>query len=206
VEKENPVIQIPANIEIPCNVSLLSPAYYSVTATDNCDLAPILAVNPPSGSGFPVGTTWVTATAQDASGNSATSSFTVARAALGFNGFLAPISGADATGGTFAYPRRTFRVGQTIPVEFVASCGGANVVTGIHTLQLVKYSNETNSDTPIDAIPQCNGSSGNQFHLVGGKWFFNLDTRATGISPGKWKLIATLSDGSTHFVWLQFKK
>jgi sugar lactone lactonase YvrE len=205
-DRVRPVVQCPTNMVLPCGVSLLTPAFYSVTATDNCDPAPLLAVTPPSGSGFPVGTTQVTAIARDESGNAATNSFTITRAALGFTGFLAPISGADATGGSFAFPLRTFRVGKTIPIEFTASCDGAYVLTGIHTLQLVKYSDATNSDPPIDAVPPCTGSTGNQFRLAGHKWFFNLDTRATGITPGKWKLVATLSDGSTHFVWLQFKR
>jgi hypothetical protein len=40
---------------------------------------------------------------------------------------------------------------------------------------------------------------------VGSEWHFNLDTRATGMSVGKWQLLVTLSDGSRHSVWIQIK-
>src|SRR5262249_49272294 len=49
---------------------------YIVTATDNCS-GVVIVSSPPSGSVFPKGTTTVTATATDASGNKATCSFTV---------------------------------------------------------------------------------------------------------------------------------
>jgi hypothetical protein len=50
---------------------------YSATATDNCP-GVIVACNPASGASFPLGTTTVTCTATDASGNTANCSFTVA--------------------------------------------------------------------------------------------------------------------------------
>ena len=57
--------------------------------------------------------------------------FKLALAQLQFTGFLAPISGADATGGSFATPVRTFKAGSTIPVKFSATSEGAPVTTGI---------------------------------------------------------------------------
>src|SRR5262245_36393918 len=50
---------------------------FTVTATDGCDAAPSVVCVPPSGSFFPRGTTTVTCTATDASGNQATCSFPV---------------------------------------------------------------------------------------------------------------------------------
>jgi hypothetical protein len=71
-----PVITCPANITLPNAPSLCgATATYTVTATDNC--ASTVTVSPVSGSFFPVGTTTVNATATDASGNTATCSFTV---------------------------------------------------------------------------------------------------------------------------------
>ena len=52
-------------------------ATYVVTAADDTDPNPIVLCNRPSGSTFPIGTTTVTCTATDASGNQATASFTV---------------------------------------------------------------------------------------------------------------------------------
>jgi HYR domain len=50
---------------------------YTVSATDNVDPAPQLSCLPASGSAFPIGTTTVSCTATDDSGNSASGSFTV---------------------------------------------------------------------------------------------------------------------------------
>lgn len=50
---------------------------YTVTATDNDDPAPMVICTPPSGSVFPLGTTWVNCTATDASDNTAHCAFPV---------------------------------------------------------------------------------------------------------------------------------
>jgi hypothetical protein len=200
-----PQISCPTIVPVPCSVDSSVPVTFTVTATDNCDPLPGVTCSPPSGSLFSVGNTTVTCTAGDASGNTSTRTFTVTRAALGFTGFLPPIGGADATGGTFAEPVRTFKLNSTIPVKFTAACGSVPVLTGTHTLQAVKWSSETNSDAPIDATPTDAATTGSQFRLVNGEWHFNLDTKATAMSSGKWQLVATLSDGSQHRVWIQVK-
>jgi len=51
--------------------------YFTVTASDNCDPSPVVSCTPPSGSWFPVGTTWVSCVATDACGNRSTCSFPV---------------------------------------------------------------------------------------------------------------------------------
>jgi HYR domain len=53
-------------------------SYTTPTATDNCDPNPAVTCAPASGSTFPAGTTTVTCTAMDTSGNKAPCSFTVA--------------------------------------------------------------------------------------------------------------------------------
>ena len=131
--------------------------------------------------------------------------FAAANPTITFTGFLSPIGGADATGGTFANPLRTFKMGSTIPVKFSGSQYGAPLVTGIQTLQVIKYSNATTSATPIDATPQDAATAGDQFRLSNGQWIFNLDTKGTGMSVGIWQLNAKLSDGSTHVAWIQLK-
>ncbi|MCL4790336.1 MAG: PxKF domain-containing protein, partial [Verrucomicrobia bacterium] len=122
-----------------------------------------------------------------------------------FTGFLAPIGGADATGGSFAAPLKTFKAGSTIPVKFSATYSGAPLTTGVHLLQAIKYSDATTAGTPIDATPQGTATTGNQFRFADGNWQFNLDTKSTGITKGVWQLTATLSDGSPHTVWIQIK-
>jgi hypothetical protein len=140
----------------------------------------------------------------DAAGNAATATRTV-KVVYKFDGFLPPIGGADAMGGTYDKPVKTFKLGSTIPVKFQISCGGTAVKAGVHTLQVIKYNNATTAAEPIDATPTDAATTGNQFKLAGDDWHFNLDTKATGMSVGTWQLKATLSDGSTHTVWVAVK-
>jgi internalin A len=200
-----PQINASTVVNVPCGVELLVPVAFTVTASDNCDAAPLISCSPASGSLFPVGATVVTCTAKDATGNIATTQFNVIRTPLGFTGFLPPIIGADATGGTFDDPHNTFKLGSTIPVKFTASCGGAAVLTGVHTLELKKYSSQTDSDPAILVTATDAATSGNQFRFAGSEWRFNLDTKARALTIGKYLLTATLSDGSTHTVWIQLK-
>ena len=129
---------------------------------------------------------------------------------FGFNGFYSPIGGSveNGNGGSFAYPVRTFKLGSTIPVKFGATWlnGGAALITGIHKLQAVKYSNATAEDgLVIDATPTDAATTGNEFRLTGTDWHFNLSTKS-GFKDGTWLLIATLQDGSRHTVWISIKK
>ena len=76
-DTQNPAIMCPANITVPATAGQCSAVVnFTVTASDNCPGVSVVS-NPPSGSAFPKGTTTVTATATDASGNTATCSFTV---------------------------------------------------------------------------------------------------------------------------------
>jgi hypothetical protein len=127
-----------------------------------------------------------------------------------FNGFHSPIGGSveNGNGGNYANPLKSFKLGSTIPVKFGASWlnGGAALITGIHTLQAIKYSNSTDSDPPIDATPTDAATTGNQFRLTSTDWHFNLSTKGNGFTAGTWLLRATLVDGSEQTVWISIKK
>ncbi len=76
-DAQAPVISCPSNITVTTPVgSCTAVVPFTVTATDNCPGTTIVSV-PASGSVFPLGTTTVTSTATDPSGNTATCSFTV---------------------------------------------------------------------------------------------------------------------------------
>ena len=113
----------------------------------------------------------------------------------------------NGNGGSFADPLRAFKLGSTIPMKFGATWlnGGAALITGIHTLQAIKYSSAIDSDPAIDATPTDAATTGNQFRLTDTDWHFNLSTKS-GFSAGTWLLIATLQDGSKHTVWITIKK
>lgn len=132
-------------------------------------------------------------------------SLTPATPPVEFTGFLPPLGGSDATGGGFDNPVRTFKLASTIPVKFVGTQAGSPLTSGLHTLQAVKWSNPTEPAPAIDAIARDVATPGNTFRCDDGRWHFNLDVLATGMVPGIWQLIATLSDGSRHQVWIRIK-
>ncbi|HYF64115.1 MAG TPA: HYR domain-containing protein, partial [Herpetosiphonaceae bacterium] len=72
-----PVISVPADLSVTASDASGAAVSYAATATDAVDPSPSLECAPPSGSIFPVGTTTVTCTAKDASGNTASASFAV---------------------------------------------------------------------------------------------------------------------------------
>jgi hypothetical protein len=126
-----------------------------------------------------------------------------------FNGFLSPVGGAveKGNGGTFADPVRAFKLNSTIPLKFTATCSGVPLTTGVHTLQMIKYSNSTTPDAAIDATPTDGATTGNEFRLIGTEWHYNLATKSMGTGgQGIWLFKATLFDGSTYTVWIEIKK
>jgi hypothetical protein len=76
-DTQPPVITCPANISVFNDPGVCgAKVSFTPTATDNCSKVTITSA-PASGSFFPVGTTTVTSTATDSSGNKATCSFTI---------------------------------------------------------------------------------------------------------------------------------
>jgi hypothetical protein len=76
-DTEKPVLHVPADIVVGNDVGSCSALVsFNVTATDNCGSVNV-TTSVPSGTSFPKGTTTVTATATDSSGNTSTASFHV---------------------------------------------------------------------------------------------------------------------------------
>jgi len=141
----------------------------------------------------------------DGNGNQTTQSQTVMVLPMAFEGFFAPLGGTDASGGSFDDPLKTFKLGSTIPVKFKASCGGAPVLIGTHTLEIKQFSIQTDSEDAILVSATDAATTGNQFRLSDGEWHFNLGTKSLNLTAGKYQLTATLSDGSKHTAWVQLK-
>lgn len=72
-----PTLSVPGAIVVDATGAAGAVVTYSVTAIDDRDPSPVITCSPPSGSVFPLSTTTVSCTATDASGNSASASFTV---------------------------------------------------------------------------------------------------------------------------------
>jgi HYR domain-containing protein len=144
------------------------------TATDAADASPEVGCAPDSGSFFPVGTTNVTCTASDASGNQSTGTFRVTvryvapRVASAI--WLEPVAGSTST---FVANR-----GRTLPIKLELFVNGSQVSSGTAGLQL----------TP------CGGGTTSQLPLVwsGGRWGVSLDT--SSLTESCYTVTATIGD------------
>ena len=128
---------------------------------------------------------------------------------ISFSGFLCPIGGADATGGSCTNPVRGFKLCSTIPVMMtLKTCDGLPITTGNQTISVVKCSSLVGTELAIDATPAGAATTGNLFRLTSastGRWQFNLNVKKAGMTRGRWQIIATLSDGSVHSAYVDIK-
>ncbi len=168
----------PPTIVCPPNVTAVTPVpgapsavvtYPNPTVTDNCPMATFACV-PPSGSTFNVGTTTVTCTATDMSGNTATCSFTVTLFNICIqddsnpNNVLLFITSGPETG------------------SYRFCCGGAAPRTGIGTVKQIG-SSYTLSHQPPNRRVQAT---------------FNIDTTSTAsLQEPAGTIICTLTDRPT---------
>jgi len=115
-DTQAPAINCPANIVsmLPLHSTSTSMivTYALPAVTDNCPGVGAVTCNPPSGATFALGTTTVTCNAQDATGNSASCSFTI-KVAFNFTGFFSPVNNLPAV--------NVVNAGRAIPVKFSLS-------------------------------------------------------------------------------------
>ncbi len=130
-----------------------------------------------------------------------------------FNGFLAPLSGANALpnvlgpGGSFSTPVRTFKLNSTIPFKFTAVCFGSPLTAGFQTLTAQKYSDGIPVGDEVIALDGDDSTPENLFRYSNGQWHFNFKTKELGDgAQGTWLFEARLFDGSRHSVWLAIRK
>lgn len=152
-------------------------SYASPTATDAADPSPNVGCDPASGSRFPVGTTTVICTAQDATGNHASSSFDVSVV------YVRPVAWTAVWGEPVATTGSTFvaNSGRTIPVKVELFADGVE---------------QTRGDSRL-AFATCAGAAAGSIALTwdGGRWTGHLDTSTLG---GSGCYVATASlDGNT---------
>ncbi len=127
-------------------------------ASDVVDAAPVVACNPASGSTFPVGTTTVTCTATDASGNAASATFQVnvdyVPSVVATVIWGEPVAG---DGATFVANR-----GRTVPIKASLFVDGQAVRSGVAELTLAPCGGGTSMTLPLG--------------YSGGRWSASLDT------------------------------
>jgi hypothetical protein len=150
-------------------------AYPAPTTTDVVDPNPSVDCLPASGSVFPIGSSTVTCTATDATGNQASDSFPVTVT------FVPPVAWSAAWGEPVSSPGDTFvaNSGRTIPVKVTIFADGVEQTTGHGAL----------------SIAACGGGASLEVALGwdGGRWNGHLDTSRLG-GPGCY-IVGALLDG-----------
>ena len=177
VDNQNPLITAPSAITV--IVGSPSSAIGSAIASDNC---PGVTVTNDAPAIIPLGTTTVTWTATDSSGNQSTAT-QVVTAQYSFTGLMRPIG-------------EEFKQGSTIPVKFKLSDANNNPIsTAIATLKV-----DGNS-----AVASGTSNLGNNFRYdpVDNQYIFNLSTK--GLSLGTHTLTITLDDGTVRDFTIKLK-
>ncbi|MCL5289100.1 MAG: PKD domain-containing protein [Acidobacteria bacterium] len=159
-------------------------------ANDVCDPSPSLSHNGPAV--FPLGTTIVTITATDDSGNYSQKTFTV-QVVYNFIGFLMPIRNDGSS---------IFRSGRAVPVKFqLTAADGSFISNATATLQVFQVTDQV-LGTVEEVTPDASGSSntGNLFRYdsTSNQYIYDLSTK--GYASGTYLLRAVLNDGTTHEV------
>jgi hypothetical protein len=125
-----PVLTVPANMTLPGNAAVCgATANFAATATDNSSDPVTITYSQDPGTVFPIGTTTVTVTATDATGNSTEGTFTITVTPT----VVAPITGTTTVCSGSSTTLSTASTGGTWSSsnESVATVDAAGVVTGI---------------------------------------------------------------------------
>ncbi|HEX5829095.1 MAG TPA: HYR domain-containing protein [Candidatus Limnocylindrales bacterium] len=177
---------LPADIAVETTSSGAVVQWAAVTAIDDTDPDPVVGCAPASGSTFTLGTTTVTCTAVDASGNSASATFTVSVTRAG-----------PALVGTWGRPLEASvpalmgRAGRTIPLKLAIAAGGST--QGPADIATPSLLVQTLAACAADATP-VSMQVGGTFTWADGSWQVNLDT--PGLGTGCQRVIARV-DGET---------
>ncbi|MDR6863414.1 HYR domain-containing protein [Phycicoccus sp. 3266] len=165
--------------------------YTTPTATDLVDGATAVTCDPASGSTFPLGTTTVTCTSTDKTGNTATKTFTVT-VTVAWSGFLAPV-----------VDKGVYKQGSTIPVKFALTGASAGVTNLQASLWLRKLpAAGTTGPDPV-AVSTSAATTGNLFRYTDGQYLFNLNTKPLAV--GSYELRVDLGDGVARTVTISLR-
>lgn len=192
-----PAISCPVNITVylPLNTTATSMpvSYPAATATDNCG-TPTITYSKASGSTFNVGTTPVTATADDGHGNTASCTFTVT-VLYDFTGFFSPVSNPPVL--------NSVNAGRAIPVKFSLSGNkGLNIfAAGSPSSAPFTCGNASTVD-----VSQTVDATANSINYDASSDQYNYVWKTESSWAGQCRtLTVTLNDGSTHTALFKFK-
>jgi hypothetical protein len=198
VDTTPPSVACPPDITVylPLNSPDVSmPVSFAVTASDSCDSTPGVALSHASGSVFNVGTTTVTATATDDSGNSSSCSFNVT-VLYNFTGFFSPVENPPTL--------NQVKAGQAIPVKFSLS---GNKGLGIFATDFPASQQVTcNSSAPVSDLEGTDTAGGSTLTYDAGSDRYHYVWKTEKSWAGTCRqLVVKLNDGSTHIAQFKFK-
>jgi hypothetical protein len=172
--------------------------YTKPTATDAVDGVRTVTCTPSSGSTFKVGTTTVSCTATDKSGNKGTATFTV------WVQYQAP------SDGTFFLPpvrpdgSSVFIIGAPVPVEFKLAGASAGVTDLVAKLIVTKLST-TPQGTVVSTSTETIDDTDMTFKYRAGQKLYIYRWKTRDKTQGTYQLRADLGDGVTHQINVSLK-
>jgi len=186
-----PVITVPGPIVADATSPAGAIVKYKASAKDALGASIPVTCLPPSGSLFPLRITTVHCTAVDATGSSASASFTV-QVRYKWFGFLPPVKNDGSA---------SFKLGSTIPVIFQLSPG---ITTAVANLTLAKVVGGVPGPEQ-NAVSTTGANQGNffRFDRSCNGYIFDLSTKP--LSKGTWRLRVDLHDGVAHTVNITLK-
>jgi hypothetical protein len=166
------------------------------TATDDVDGDVPVRCTPESGSDFPLGTTTVTCTASDSSGNAATASFNVS-ITYAWSGVLQPLN-ADGSS--------ILKLGSTVPVKFKFTGDSAGITDAAAKLYVAKFSDGV-VGKEVEAVSTASAIEGNHFRYdpTSDQYIFNWSTKALERGAGTYRLRIELGDQTTNTVLVSLR-
>jgi hypothetical protein len=195
-----PALTVPSNISVPAAGPSGAAVTFSATATDLVSDPVTPTCTPASGSTFPVGTTTVACSAQDAAGNtSAPKTFTVTVTSAGYTwtGFFQPVDNVPTL--------NRAKAGSGIPVKFsLGGNFGLNVLEAGYP-KVVQVGCTTG--TPISDIESTvtAGQSSLQYDVSANQYVYVWKTSQAWSGTCQ-RLDVKLTDGTTHSVLFNFTK
>lgn len=156
-------------------------------ASDICDPNPVITNDGPADSFFPIGTTVVTLTATDGSGNFSQATFTV-HVVYNFIGFLPPLHNDGSS---------LFKSGRVVPVKFqLTATDGTFVSAATATLAVFKITDDVLGSIEVEPAGESNEDNFFRYDFGTNQYIYNLSTK--GYTTGTYLLRVTLNDATQH--------
>jgi hypothetical protein len=215
VDTRPPVIVVPANVAAaPTGPAGAAVTYAGQQATDAVDGSLPVTCSPAPGSTFGFGTTAVTCTATDSSGNVGSNSFNVTVTPFGFSGFQQPIDNVPAV--------NAVQAGATLPVKWKLQGAGGTTITSTGTVaagwpKQTQVSCSTFTGMEDDVSGATTGATTLRYDEVGGQFVYNWQTPKSGAGTcwlvkmttddagTCWRLEVMLVDGTAHDLLVKLK-